>query len=205
VAVPARNLHTVPDEISDERAVFIEPLAAAIHAMDDAPPKAGDRMLVIGDGKLALLIAFSLASRRADLRQLLVVGKHEDKLRLVKELGIDTALVGSAAPTGFDVVVEATGNPSGLQLALAATRPEGTVVLKSTYAGASSVDLAPIVINELRVVGSRCGDFSRAIDVLGREAIDPSPLIEEIYALDQAEQAFAHAERPGALKVLLRP
>lgn len=205
VAVPVENLHVVPDAIPDERAAFIEPLAAALHAFDEAAPRPGDRVCLLGDGKLGLLAGLALAARRGDLGRAVAVGRHRDKLAILEAAGLDVALEQGFSEAGFDVVVEATGQPAGLARALALVRPRGTIVLKSTYAGAAGVDLAPIVIHELRVVGSRCGDFGRAIDVLARGAVDPRPLVSARYPLADAERAFARAAEPGVLKVLVSP
>ena len=203
VAVPVANLHAVPDEISDEAATFVEPLAAAIHALDDAPLRPGDRVLLIGDGKLGLLIGLSL-STRGDLGGATVLGRHTDKLAIAKKAGLDVAFDADFDRTGFDVVIEASGHASGLTRALGAVRPRGTIVLKSTYANAGGVDLAPIVINEIRVVGSRCGTFPRAIDAMRTGRIDPTPLIAETAPLSDGQRAFERAAEPGALKVLVR-
>jgi len=204
VAVPIANLHAIPSTIPDERAVFIEPLAAALHAFDEAAPKPGDRVLLLGDGKLGLLIGLALASR-SDLGEVIAAGRHREKLAILERAGLAIVLEKDLARTGFDLVIEATGHSAGLSRALAAVRPKGTIVLKSTYAGESGVDLAPIVINEIHVVGSRCGSFPRAIEALAKQRIDPSPLISETHALENAEHAFARAADPGVLKVLIRP
>jgi threonine dehydrogenase-like Zn-dependent dehydrogenase len=205
VRMPLENLHVVPDSIVDEHAVFIEPLAAALHAFDEAPLRPGDRVCLLGDGKLGLLIGLALAARRGDLGRAVAVGHHRANLEILAAAGLDIALEQSFSETGFDVVVEATGHPSGLSRAIQLVKPRGTIILKSTYAGAASVDLAPIVINEIKLVGSRCGDFARAIDVLGKGVIDPSPLVSARYPLADAEQAFAHAATPGTMKILVVP
>ena len=207
VAVPLENLHVVPDAIPDELAAFIEPLAAALHAFDEAAPRPGDRVCLLGDGKLGLLAGLALAARRGDLGRAVAVGRHRDKLAILEAAGLDVAIEQGFSESGFDVVIEATGQPAGLARALALVRPRGTIVLKSTYAGAGQpgIDLAPIVIHELRVIGSRCGDFGRAIDVLARGVVDPRPLISARYPLADAERAFARAAEPGVLKVLVSP
>jgi threonine dehydrogenase-like Zn-dependent dehydrogenase len=196
--VPAHTVVPVPDEVSDERAVFAEPLAAALHVLDDLP-KSG-LCVVLGDGKLGLLIAHAVAQSG---RRVVVVGRHEHKLALARAGGAQGVLEHEldASLTGVPAVIEATGSRSGLARALAMLRPRGTLVLKTTVAGASDVDLSPIVINELRVVGSRCGDLARAVDAL--RTLDPTPLIAARYPLAQADQAFAHAARKGTLKVLV--
>ncbi len=205
VRIPMENLHIVPDSIPDEHAVFIEPLAAALHAFDETPLRPGDRVCLLGDGKLGLLIGLALASRRGDLGRAIAVGHHRTNLDILAAAGLDVTLDKGFSENNFDVVIEATGHPSGLARAIQLVRPRGTIILKSTYAGEINVDLAPIVIHEIKLMGSRCGDFARAIDVLARGAINPSPLIATRYALADAERAFAHAATPGVMKVLVTP
>jgi threonine dehydrogenase-like Zn-dependent dehydrogenase len=205
VRIPMENLHVVPASIPDEHAVFIEPLAAALHAFDDAPLRPGDRVCLLGDGKLGLLIGLALAARRGDLGRAIAVGHHRANLDILAAAGLEVVLDKSFSESSFDVVIEATGNPSGLSRAIQLVRPRGTIILKSTYAGDSSVDLAPIVIHEIKLLGSRCGDFSRAIEVLGKGVINPSPLVAARYSLAEAERAFAHAATPGVMKVLVSP
>jgi threonine dehydrogenase-like Zn-dependent dehydrogenase len=205
VRIPVENLHVVPDSIPDEAAAFIEPLAAALHAFDEAAPRPGDRVCLLGDGKLGLLTGLALAARRGDLGRAVAVGRHREKLAILEAAGLDVALEEGFAESGFDIVVEATGSPKGLSRALSLVKPRGTIVLKSTYAGAADVDLAPIVIHEIKLVGSRCGDFGRAIDVLARGLVDPRPLVSARYPLADAERAFHRAAEPGVLKVLVVP
>lgn len=205
VQIPIENLHAIPESVSDEAAAFVEPLAAALHAFDEAALKPGDRALILGDGKLGLLVGLCLAARRGDLSRAVCVGRHREKLALLEAAGLSVELEGGFREAGFDVVIEATGHPSGLAKALSALKPRGTLILKSTYAGDAGVDLAPIVINEIRVVGSRCGDFGRAVDALARGVIDPRPLISARYPLSEAERAFERAKEPGVLKVLVLP
>lgn len=202
VTAPIANLHAVPAGVDADRAVFTEPLAAAIHAFDGLALDAHSRVLVLGDGKLGLLIGLALASRAPTIGQAVLVGRHPEKLAIAAATGLDTALAADFDGGGFDVVVEATGHPDGLATAFAALRPRGTLVLKSTYA-AGTPNLAPIVINELRVVGSRCGPFEPALAALARGTIDPRPLIQERFALADGEAAFARAGEKGVLKVLL--
>lgn len=205
VRVPLVNLHAVPDSVPDAAAVFVEPLAAALHAFDQAHLKPGDRVAILGDGKLGLLIGLALAARCGDLGEALSVGRHRDKLEIVEAAGLEVALEGDHSRSGYDVVVEATGQASGLSKALSMLRPKGKLILKSTYAGQAGVDLAPIVINELEVIGSRCGAFGRAIDAIARHRIDPTPLITETYPIADAEHAFDRAAAPGVLKVVVQP
>ena len=196
--LPAENLVAVPDHVPDEHAVFVEPLAAACGVLERCPIEPGTRVAIIGDGKLGLLCAMALAPL-----QPLVVGKHPEKLARAR--GLETATVDDARRRGraFDVVVEASGGPSGFALALDLLRPQGALVLKSTFHGATPVDAARIVVDEIRVIGSRCGRFAPALELLARGAASVGGLISEIVSLDRAEDAMRHAAAPGVLKVLL--
>jgi threonine dehydrogenase-like Zn-dependent dehydrogenase len=202
VSVPVSNLHLVPGEISDEEAVFTEPLAAAIEILEQVRVDPGDDVLVLGDGKLGMLCAQVLKLTGA---RVTVMGKHEKKLALVKKTGVRTLHLDNWKPRLFDLVVEATGSDSGLKLAINAVRPRGTVVLKSTIAGDHQVSLAPLVINEITVVGSRCGPFPDALQALKEKSVSVTPLIEKVYPLTKGLDAAAHAGKPGTLKILLRP
>jgi threonine dehydrogenase-like Zn-dependent dehydrogenase len=201
VAVPARNLHPVPESVSDEEAVFTEPLAAAFEILEQVEIDFTREVLVFGDGKLGLLCAQVLALTGARVS---LVGKHPNKLAIAKKAGVRTVLLSDWQPRPADVVVEATGSTSGLEMALGAVRPRGTLVLKSTVADEHALSLAPLVINEINVVGSRCGLFPPALDALAHKKVAVTPMIEEIYSLGDGIQAVAHAGRPGALKVLLK-
>lgn len=199
--VPERCLVRVPSEVPDDVAVFAEPVAAALHVNDDIPRDAGP-VVVLGDGKLGQLIARALLCAG---RQAILVGHHEGKLALARAAGVQgilESLIGTDLD-GAGAVVEATGSPGGLALALRLVRPRGTLVLKTTVAGATSVDLSSIVVNELRVVGSRCGDMRRAMDTLAAGHLDPTMLIAARYPLVRAVEALEHASRPGTLKVLV--
>jgi threonine dehydrogenase-like Zn-dependent dehydrogenase len=201
VAVPAKNLHPVPDNVSDEEAVFTEPLAAAFEILTQIELDPGDEALVLGDGKLGNLCAQALRLTGAKVTAL---GKHADKLALIKKIGIRTVELKDWQPRLFDVVVEATGSAAGLELALSAVRPRGTLILKSTIAGNHQVSLAPIVINEINLVGSRCGPFPDALNALAQKQVSVTPLIEKIYSLNDGLAAMDHAARTGARKILLR-
>jgi len=200
LVLPVGNLHEVPEGVSDEIAVFTEPTAAALEIQEQMRIGPGDRVVVVGAGKLGNLVAQTLATTGCDL---LVVGRSPRPLELVAARGIRTGTAGAVAESGADVAVECTGNPEGLEIARRAVRPRGTIVLKSTYHGRASVDLAPIVVDEITVVGSRCGPFAPAVELLARGDVDPRPLIEERYRLPEAVAAFEHAARPGTLKVLV--
>jgi threonine dehydrogenase-like Zn-dependent dehydrogenase len=201
--IPERCLVEVPASLDDDRAVFAEPLAAALHVLDEmADDKHGARAIVLGDGKLGLLIAIALATSGVPTT---LVGHHLEKLALARAAGAE-AFLEDALPArvrGADLVVEATGSERGLERALDLVRPRGTVVLKTTVAAKPAIDLAPIVINELRVVGSRCGDMARAVAALADGRVDPRPLVVARYPLSRADEALAHAARRGTLKVLV--
>jgi alcohol dehydrogenase len=205
LALPIVNLHLVPSGISDEAAVFTEPIAAACEILEQVHVRAHREACVIGDGKLAQLIARVL---RASGLRVLMIGKHAEKLRLARLAGVATAKLASPAARGasaFRLTVEATGSPSGLALAQQITAPRGTLVLKSTFHGAANVETWPIVVKELTVVGSRCGPFPPALALLRSGRVDPRPLISRIFPLKKAGEAIRYAQRPSVMKVLLRP
>jgi len=200
VTMPLVNLHAVPDAIPDERAVFVEPLAAAFEIAEQVDLARHTDALVLGDGKLGLLTAMVLRDRGLEVT---VVGRHARKLAIAKSVGAQPIAAGDLPERAFDLVVEATGAPDGLQSALRAIEPRGTVVLKSTFHGVAQLATAPIVVDEITLVGSRCGPFAPAIAALKDGAIDPWPLVDASYTLADAPQAFARASTPGVLKVLL--
>ena len=199
LTVPVSNCVVVPGELSDEQAVFAEPLAAAIEVGQQVHITAAHSVCVLGDGKLGLLTAMSLRHLCPDL---LLVGRHMDKLAIARRHGVRTTLQGSVRGL-FDIVVEATGRPHGVEAALDLVRPEGTVVLKSTLEAPAPIDLTRIVVNEITLVGSRCGSLALAIDHMRRGLVDPTGLIEAVYPLERVEEAFERASRPGARKILL--
>jgi len=207
LALPIENLHAVPDGVSDARAVFTEPLAAACEILTQISARKFRRAAVLGDGKLAQLVARVLHS--AGLRVVLF-GKHANKLALPRRVGIETRRVrggGNAfprAPEGYPLVVEATGSASGLALAAQITEPRGTLVLKSTFHGAAPVEMWPIVVKEINLLGSRCGPFDRALELLRAGEIDPVPLISRTFPLAEAKAAMKFAQRRGVMKVLLQ-
>jgi threonine dehydrogenase-like Zn-dependent dehydrogenase len=201
VSAPVANLHVVPENVPDEEAVFTEPLAAAFEMLTQIELNPADYLLVLGDGKMGNLCAQVLRLTGAKITAL---GKHAEKLDLIKKAGIRTILLNEWKPHLFDVVVDATGSASGLELALSAVRPRGTLILKSTIAGNHQVSLAPIVINEINVIGSRCGPFAPALEALANKRISVTPLIDRIYSLSDGIAAVAHAAKPGARKILLR-
>jgi threonine dehydrogenase-like Zn-dependent dehydrogenase len=202
VAVPVANLHTVPDAVDDEAAVFTEPLAAAFEILEQVHVQPGTDCVVLGDGKLGLLVAQVLFQAGA---RVLAVGKHVEKLAILQRRGIATTLATDWNHGAADVVVEATGTAAGFAIGVAATQPRGTLVLKSTVARAGHVNLAPLVINEITVVGSRCGSFAPALRALDAGSIDVHSLIAARRRLREAADALQLAATPGVLKVLLQP
>jgi threonine dehydrogenase-like Zn-dependent dehydrogenase len=200
VTLPVANLHALPDALDDVRACFVEPTAAAFEVIEQVAIGANDRVAVLGDGKLGLLSAQVLQTTGCELT---LVGRHARKLQLAAARGIASAAAADLPAKSFDVVVEATGSADGMHAAIGLLRPRGTLVLKSTYHGMLTLDAAPIVIDELTIVGSRCGPFERAIPALASGAVDPSPLVDAIIPLADGIAALEHAAQPGVLKVLL--
>jgi alcohol dehydrogenase len=203
LALPIVNLHRVPAVIPDEAAVFTEPLAAACEILEQVNIRAHGDAAVIGDGKLAQLIARVL---RAAGSRVVMIGKHASKLRLARLADIATVKVTSPSARradAFTLTVEATGSPSGLALAQQITAPRGTLVLKSTFHGAADVETWPIVVKELTVIGSRCGPFPRAIALLRSGRVDPRPLISHVFPLKDTAKAIRFAQQPGVMKTLL--
>jgi len=202
--LPAANLFPVPYEISNERAVFTEPLAAAIGITERINIAKETSVAVIGDGKLGLLCAQALALKSM---QVLLVGKHAEKLRVAARRGIETTMIDEARRrvSEFEVVIEASGTESGFALALDMLRPRGTLVLKSTFQGATQIDAARIVVNEISVVGSRCGRFAPALELLKSNCVDVESLISEDFALLDGVRAMRRATEKGVIKVLLKP
>ncbi len=213
LTLPLENLHRVPTNVSDEQAVFAEPLAAACEILSQIKVSAfrsSSGAAVLGDGKLAQLIAMVLASSGL---KVLLFGKHTDKLALARRNGIKTRRVRgdasdlkrSALRENFPLVVDATGSPTGLAHAIALTEPRGTLVLKSTFHGAAPLETWPIVVKEITLLGSRCGPFSKALALLRAKEIDPRALISRTFPLAEAKEAMKFAQKRGILKVLLKP
>jgi threonine dehydrogenase-like Zn-dependent dehydrogenase len=200
VRVPIANLHSVPESIPDEVAVFAEPLAAAFEILEQVDVEAGSDCLVLGDGKLGLLIAQVLRGAGA---RVLLVGKHPEKLAIAHRLGVEAVALDDYRPDPMSLVVDATGRVDGFERAIAVVKPRGTIVLKTTVAASAEVDLAPLVINEVQVVGSRCGPFPPAMRALENGSVDVSPLIQERVELEDALEALQIASTPGSLKVLI--
>ncbi len=201
VVVPEKNLHRIPDQVSDQQAVFVEPLAAACRIPQQIQIDGSEQVVVLGDGRLGNLCAQVLQHHGC---QVLVVGKHQLKLHLLQQMGISTRLLHELPQERLaDIVVDCTGSTTGLETAVRLVRPCGTIVLKTTVAAAQSMQMAPIVIDEIRVIGSRCGPFDEAIRMLAAGAVQVDPLISARFPLEAAETAFEHAVRPDVLKVLL--
>lgn len=203
LSLPLRNLHPVPESLSDEEAVFTEPLAAAFRIAEQHPIRPEERVALLGDGKLGLLIAQALK----ETCRLAVVGKNVERKSLLERWGIAYLPV---AETGglrglSDVVIDATGSPDGFALAQQLVRPQGTIILKTTCAEAPKIDLARIVIDEVALIGSRCGPFLPALEALRTKKVDVRPLISEIFPLSKGKEAFKRAGEKGALKILLKP
>ena len=202
LTLPVANLLQVPDEVPDLSAVFVEPLAAALRIREQIPVSPSDHVAVIGPGRLGMLAGLVLALGGT---QVVMLGRREPSLEIPREMGLVAGLTADFEDNSFDLVVEATGNKGGLVEALRLARPLGTLVMKSTYAGLTDIDLTKLVVGELRVIGSRCGPFAPALRVLARGEIDTSSLLEAEYALRDGMEALDHAARPGVRKILLRP
>lgn len=200
VTLPEENVHLVPAGIRDDVAVFAEPVAAAFRIVEQIPVSGEDSVVVLGDGKLGQIVAQTmwLYSKKT-----ICVGKHPWKLALLSKLGIATAMSTDELEDKADIVVEATGNPSGLDAALSLIRPEGTIVLKTTCAGSSALDTSKAVVNEVRIIGSRCGPFRPALEALAMGTVETRPMISESYPLEDAVHAMARAEDPDIMKIIL--
>lgn len=204
LTLPPQNLFAVPDNVTDRQAVFTEPLAAACEILDQVSINSANRVAVIGDGKLGQLIARVMATTGCEL---ILIGKHADKLELAAKAGIKTLSTGTDLKTlrkAFDFVVEASGSASGLQTALELVKARGTIILKSTFhGGAVPVDTTRIVVDEISLIGSRCGRFENALELLEAGKVDVEPLIAAEFKLTDAVNAMAYAAKPGTLKTLL--
>ena len=198
--LPAANLHALPASLDDTTAVFIEPTAAACQVLAQVDPRSGAEIVILGDGRMGLLVGQVLATTGAHVT---VVGKHEEKLDVARGLGLDAiALDGVQAGRSAEIVVDVTGRPGGLTTALRLVRPRGTVVVKSTFHGPTTAAISSAVVNEVRVVGSRCGPFAPAIELLATERVHTAPLLAGTFGLDDHEEAFDQA-RTG-LKILFK-
>lgn len=202
LTLPVANLHELPAGVPVEAAVFTEPLAAALRIREQVVVGPGEKTAVVGPGRLGLLVGQVLALTG---NEVVMVGRSQSSLALPAQLGLATALASDLPDSDFGLVVEATGNEAGFAQALRLVRPQGTVVLKSTFHASPRLDLTKLVVSEIKVVGSRCGPFAPALRLLASGAIATAPLIDAIYPLTDAPAAFAHAAQPGVRKILLRP
>jgi len=203
LTLPIENLHRVPASVSSEQAVFVEPVAAACEILDQVRIPKGDPVAVLGDGKLGLLVAQVLQARGARVH---LFGRHWEKMRIVEPAGVTTELVPKNLPrASYRWVVDATGSNEGLQAAIALCQPRGTIIMKSTVHGLVTFDSAPVIVNEVTLVGSRCGRFQPALALLSAHRLRVGELISEHFPLAQAQQAFRRAAQKGVLKVLLHP
>lgn len=205
LTLPERNLHRVPERMSSETAVFVEPVAAACEILDQVRIPKGAEAAVLGDGKLGLLTGQVLLAHGARVRQF---GRHKHKLKIVERAGAETSIAkdGRKLPAAeFDFVVEATGSREGLESAIRMVRPRGTVIMKSTVHDRVAIDAAPVIVNEITLVGSRCGRFEPALKLLASGKVRVDEMISESIPLSRAPEAFARAAQRGVLKVLLRP
>ncbi len=202
MTMPVNVLFEVPDNVTDEQAVFVEPLAAACEISEQLHIEPMKKVIVLGDGKLGLTTALTLNALNLDV---LLVGKHQNKLDIAKAQGVKTELLNSFTPEKiYDVVVEATGTASGFETSMALTKPRGVLVLKSTVASGKELNLAPIVIDEITVLGSRCGQFPPALRLLKNNRINFKPFITKIYSIDEALEAFEANKAKESLKILIK-
>jgi threonine dehydrogenase-like Zn-dependent dehydrogenase len=206
LSLPSRNLHVVPNCVDDEAAVFTEPIAECFEVLEQRPELAGGHVLVMGDGRLGLLQAQVLNAAGASVT---VLGRHSRKLAILEKMGITTVTdAGSLQPPsdeGWPAVVEATGSKDGFEMALSQTAPRGSLILKSTVAEPSSVHLAPLVINEISVIGSRCGSFPLALNALAESVFRTASMIDARFSLSEGVEALERAQKKGTLKVIISP
>ena len=202
ITLPTNILFEIPENVNDEQAVFVEPLAAACEILEQLHIEPTSRILVLGDGKLGLTTALTLNAHNLDV---ILVGKHQNKLDIAKAQGVKTCLLNDFKQEKiYDVVVEATGSASGFEMSMSLTKPRGVLVLKSTVASGKELNLAPIVIDEITVLGSRCGQFAPALRLLENKRIDFSPFITKTYKIDDAIEAFEANKSKESLKILIK-
>lgn len=202
VCLPVKNLLEIPENVTDEEAVFTEPLAAALEILEQIHIPPYKKVAVLGDGKLGLMIALALNAAGLDL---VLIGKHENKLEIAKNQGVKTKLLSDVEiKKEYDFVVEATGSISGFETSLALTKPRGTLILKSTIAASKEFNFAPVVVDEITIVGSRCGQFAPALRLLESGRIDVKPLISDVFELDEAIEAFERNKEKSSIKVIVK-
>lgn len=202
--LPVENLIEVPINVADEEAVFVEPIAAAMEILEQVHIKPADKVALLGDGKLGLCISLVLNAMNIDFVH---IGKHQNKLKISGDAGVKTMFLGKIENKhlkGFDVVIEATGSVSGFETSMSLVKPRGILVLKSTIAANAGLNLSPVVVDEITILGSRCGQFAPAMRLLGRKAINIKPLITQILPFEEAIEGFEMNERRDTLKVLLQ-
>lgn len=202
--LPVENLLEVPDSLTDEEATFVEPVAAAMEITEQLHIKPCDKVALLGDGKLGLCIALVLNALNIDLVH---IGKHQNKLDISRKAGVKTRMLSDLRPEdnkSFDVVIEATGSTGGFETSLGLVKPRGTLVLKSTIAAKEGLNLAPVVIDEITVLGSRCGQFAPALRLMANKKLDIKPLVSEVYSIDKALEAFERNKDKSILKILLK-
>ena len=202
LTLPAENLHPVPEGLKDEEAVFTEPVAAALEILEQCHIRPTSRVCVVGDGRLGLIVAQAL---RLTGCALTVVGKHREKLRILEDMGIETCLLEKSRHLcGFHVVVDVTGSPEGIEFSSSILAPEGTLVVKTTVKDAGGIGLNRIVVDELKIVGSRCGPFEPALRLLSHGLVRVKPLISAVFPIEKGVDALREAEKKGVLKVLIK-
>ncbi len=201
ITLPVKNLHIVPDILTDEEAVFIEPIAAACEILEQIKISDGSIVAIIGDGKLGQLIAGVIRLTGCDIT---VIGKHPNKLQRVAKLGINTCLRDNIPDRSYDVVIEASGSPSGIHQSMKILKPRGILIIKSTTQEDIQINLATVVINEIQIIGSRCGRFEPAIELLRNRSINVMPLITATFLLDDWKNAFVYAQESESMKILLQ-
>ncbi len=202
LTLPVENLHLIPQTVSNQEAVFVEPLAAALEILEQVEISDNDSILVLGDGKLGLLVA-QVMKTKTD--RVVCLGRHKRKLEILKKKKIKTYLKGSKIEDSFDIVIEATGHKRGIEHALSRVKPKGKVILKSTYHQQASIDISKIVVDEIQIIGSRCGPFPKAIALLKRGLVDVLDMVDGDFPLDEAMEAFRLAREPATMKVLITP
>ena len=203
LSLPEKNLHVIPDNVTDEQAVFVEPLAAAFEITQQIDLKKDWNVAIVGDGRLAQLIASVL---KLYCTNITCFGRHQNKLDYLKKLHLKTKIgIESSDEHTFDLAVEATGNNSGFVDTMKLVKPRGTVILKSTIASRENLDLTPAVVNEITLIGSRCGTFKPAIEALSSNKVSVDNLIDSTFPLEKFQEAIQYAKKPETLKVFLRP
>lgn len=200
VAVPVANLYEVPASVDDQRAVFAEPLAAALRIAEQMVLRPSQAVAVIGPGRLGMLVSQVLAARGTQVK---LLGRNPASLQLAQRMHFETNLVEDVPDSSFACVVDCSGAATGFQQAVRITRPRGTLVLKSTYQGAAPLELTKLVVDEIQVLGSRCGPFAPALRMLARDEVEVAALVDGRYSIENAAQAFAHAAQPSVRKILL--